>query len=85
MRGPLGLFPKVIRAGAGPHDLGPGNNTGDTLPELMVQSDAEPTMSDEDYGKQWALVTDDTGLRPGVVVRNTPYVCLFRALLFFPL
>ena len=83
MRGPLGLFPKVIRAGAGSHDLGPGDNAGDTFPELMAQSDAEPTMSDdEDYGDQWALVTDDTGLRPDIVVRNTPYVCLFRALLF---
>ena len=83
MRGPLGLFPKVIRAGAGPHDLGPGDNTGDTFPELMAQSDTEPTMSDdEDYGEQWALVTDDTGLRPDIVVRNTPYVWSFRALLF---
>ena len=33
-RGPLRLFPKVIRAGAGPHDLGPGDNTGDTFPAL---------------------------------------------------
>ena len=82
MRGPLGLFPKVIRAGAGPHDLGPGDNTGGAFPELMVQSDAELMTSDEeDYGEQWALVTDDTGLRPDTVIRNTPYVWLFRALL----
>ena len=81
-RGPLALFPKVIRAGAGPHDLGPGDNAGDAFPELMVQSDAEPMMSDEDYGERWAPVTDDAGLRPDIVVRNTPYVCLFRALLF---
>jgi len=83
MRGPLGLFPKVIRAGAGPHDLGPGDNTGGAFPELMVQSDAEFMTSDEeDYGEQWALMTDDTGLQPDIVVRNTPHVCLFRALSF---
>ena len=83
MRGPLRLFPKVIRAGAGPHDLGPGDNTGDALPELMVQSDAELTTSDdEDYGGQLALVTDDTGLRPDIVIRNTPHVWFFRALSF---
>ena len=58
-RGPLRLFPKVIRAGAGPHDLGPGDNAGDTLPELVAQSDAELT---------------DTDLEPDIVVRNTPYV-----------
>ena len=58
-RGPLRLFPKVIRAGAGPHDLGPGDNAGDTSPELIVQSDAELT---------------DTDLEPDIVVRNTPYV-----------
>ena len=36
-------FPKVIRAGAGPHDLGPGDNAGGTFPELVVRSGPEPT------------------------------------------
>ena len=49
---------------------------------MMVQSDAELTMSDEDYGEQWAPMTDDAGLQLDIIVRNTPYVCLFRALLF---
>ena len=44
----LMFFPKVIRAGAGPHDLGPGENRGNTFPELTVRSDAEPMSSDED-------------------------------------
>ena len=58
-RVPFGLFPKVIRAGAGPHDLGPGDNAGGTFPELVVDPDTEPT--------------DNTG--HGLdVVRNTPYV-----------
>ena len=42
-RRPLRLFPKVIRAGAGPHDLDPGDNSGDAFPDLMVQPDPEPT------------------------------------------
>ena len=59
-RGPLWLFPKVIRAGAGPHDLGPGDNTGGTFPALVAQSDTE--------------MTDDFGVEPDVVIRNTPNV-----------
>ena len=34
------MFPKVIKAGAGPHDCGSGNNHDGTLPEL-VRSDAD--------------------------------------------
>jgi hypothetical protein len=34
------MFPKVIKAGAGPHDCGSGNNHNETLPEL-VQSDTD--------------------------------------------
>ena len=71
----MAMFPKVIRAGAGPHDLGPGSNRGDTFPELVVESDAEPTTSgDEDPGGQWALTTDDTGSESDSVIRNTPFV-----------
>ena len=69
------MFPKVIRAGAGPHDLGSGDNRGDTFPELTVHSDAESAMdADEDPGGQWSLDTDDAGSEPDIVVRNTPYV-----------
>jgi len=86
-RGPFKLFPKVIRASAGPHDLGPGDNTGGTFPELMVQSNAELTLSDnEDYGEQWAPTTENTDLQADIVVRNTPYVwflpCAVSALIF---
>lgn len=83
-RGPLRLFPKVIRAGAGPHDLGPGDNTGDTLPELMVQSEAEATLSDDDdHVGRWTPTTDDIGPQPDAVVRNTPYVWSLSCA-FFP-
>ena len=32
------MFPKVIKAAAGPHDLDSGDDYDETLPELMVQS-----------------------------------------------
>ena len=74
-RGPFGLFPEVIQAGAGPHDLGPGDNTRDNFPELTVQSGAGPiTSDDEDYGGQWTPTADNTSLQPDTVIRNTPYV-----------
>ena len=31
------IFPRVIRAAAGPHDLGSGNNYDEALPELTAQ------------------------------------------------
>ena len=66
MRSRKWMPPKVIRAGAGPHDLCSGDNRGGTLPELMVQPDAELTMINDE---------DDTDDEPNAVVRNTPYVC----------
>lgn len=72
-RGPL--FPKVLKASAGPHDLGPGDSSGKTLPELFVQSSAEHIMSgDEDFGGQWSPA-DGAESEPDIVVRNTLYVC----------
>lgn len=68
------MFPKVIQAGAGPHNLGSGDNRGDTFPELTVQPDVElTTSSDEDF-RQWDPTTDDAGFEPDIVVHNTPYV-----------
>ena len=41
----------------------------------MAQSDAEPTLSDnEDYGAQWAPTADITDLQTDIVVHNMPYV-----------
>ena len=42
-REPSRLFPKVIRAGARPHDPGPRDNTSGAFSNLMVQPDLEPT------------------------------------------
>ena len=67
--------PKVIRAGAGPHDFGSGDNRGDAFQELTTQSDTEPTMDgDGDLEGQSELTTDDTDFESVVVIRNTPYV-----------
>jgi len=56
------IFPKVVRAGAGPHDLGSGDNRGDTFPELTVQYDSGDTKNDdEDLGRQLVPTADDTG------------------------
>ena len=35
------MFPKLIKAAAGPHDLGSGNNYDETSPELMLESDSD--------------------------------------------
>ena len=76
----LPMFPKVIRAGAGPHDLGSGDNRGDALPELAAQYDGEHTESgDEDLGRQWDPTTDDTSSGPNIVVRYVWFLLFFSA------
>lgn len=71
------MFPEVIRAGAGPHDLGSGDNEGETFPELTAGTDSEPTTSDAgDLGGQ---PIDDADAEPDVVVRNMPLVWLRHA------
>ena len=50
----------VIRAAAGPHNLGPGDDTGRTFPELMARLNIEDA--------------DDTNLEPDTVIHNTPSV-----------
>ena len=37
MRKRVLIFPKIMKAAAGPHDLGPGSNYDETLPELTMQ------------------------------------------------
>jgi hypothetical protein len=78
MRKRMGFFPMLIRAAAGPHDLGPGNNHDNTFPELMARQDPipgheveGPTSGDEERD----LIADDTHSDLGVVVHNVPDVC----------
>ena len=84
MRLELGFLPRVIRAGAGPHDLGSGETEGNTFPELTARVDAEPMGGDDDPGEQWDSATDGTGSELDMVVRNVPYVCPLYVLPFPP-
>jgi len=78
----LPMFPKVIRAGAGPHDLGSGDNRGDAFPDLAAQYDVERIESDDEgLGREWGPTTDNAGSGSTIIVRNPPYV---RFLLSFP-
>ncbi|KAF9644731.1 hypothetical protein BDM02DRAFT_3174168 [Thelephora ganbajun] len=63
------IFSKTVlmRAGAGPHDLGSGDNRGDAYPELTVQHGSEPTTSSdvvvrstpyEEESESWYAIAD---------------------------
>ena len=77
MRLELGLFPRVIRAGAGPHELGSGESRETTPPELTVWSDAEAMGGDEDSVGQWDPATNNPRSELDMVIRNVPYVRRF--------
>ena len=84
------ILPKVIRGGAGPHDLGSGDNRGDTLPELMTRvSVGSTTSGDEDLEGQLDIATDNTYSELGVIVLDGSYVwflqCPFIPTLTFAL
>ena len=68
------MFPKVMKASAGPHDLGPGNNRGETFPELVVQSSSDSaTMPDDSLTNPPTSASDNESLLE--VVHNIPSVC----------
>ena len=50
------VFPTVIKAAAGPHDLGPGGRDDDELPEVEMQFDSQ-----EDLDTATSLLDDDGG------------------------
>ena len=77
MRKRMGFYPTVLRASAGPHDLGSGNNHDNTFPELMVQRDTTPDDELDDpmnRDEGWDPIALDSGSNQDAVVRNTPYV-----------
>jgi len=59
MRRRMGFYPMVMRAAAGPRDLGSGDNRGDTFPELIARQ--HPAAA-------------DAGSDQDIVIHNTPYV-----------
>ena len=71
------MFPKVIKGAAGPHDLGPGNNRGETFPELVVQSSLNPGTAPDGSGGSLTdspcSASDHGSLLE--VVHNIPSVC----------
>lgn len=50
------MFPKVIKAAAGPHNLGSGSNYDESLPELMAQSSSSSGTGLDSSG---GYMTDD--------------------------
>ena len=79
MRWRMSIFPKVIRAGAGPHDLGSGDNMEDAFQELTIQPDVAGTTGSAD-GLEGppGLTADDGGSEREIFVRNTPSVRFLR-------
>ena len=71
------IFPKVIKGAAGPHDLGPGNNRGETFPELVVQSNLNPSTASNRSGSSLTGSPSSASDRGSwlEVVHNIPSVC----------
>lgn len=72
MRKRMGFIPRVMRAAAGPDDLGSGQNHDGTFPELAVH-DTEPDATNG-HERQNSNSGDD-GSERKVVVSNVPDVC----------
>ena len=73
------MFPKVIKAAAGPHDFGSGNNSNEALPELPVQLGSDPDPNADDSGDPTAddsnsSTSDDPELE---LYHNASSVCWF--------
>ena len=77
MRKRAGVFPTVIRAAAGPHDLGPGGRDDEELPEVEARSssDSDTTFSPQDVGgdddRSSATRIDSES---DIIVHNTTFV-----------
>ena len=75
------MFPIVIRAAAGPHDLGPGGHNNEELPKVEAQSDSDSdsdtvsSLWDEDGDDDRSSVTSINS-ESDIVIRNTTSVRL---------
>lgn len=65
------MFPKVIRAAAGPHDFGPRNNPDEIPPELTVQSNS-------DVGNEFDEGNNSTIDHPGLVAGDDSELEIFH-------
>ena len=83
------IFPTVIKAGAGPHNLGSGERRADAFPELTVNPDAEPMSGGQDPQGYLDSATDGPRSELDVATPEIPYVRFFSnptvsALIFVP-
>ena len=75
MRRWMGLFPTLIRAAAGPHDLGPRYNHDGTFQESMARQDPLPNHEDDPMGGgEQDQIAADAHSGTNVVVYNGPDV-----------
>ena len=82
-KGGTSRIPRVLRGGAGPHDLGSGDNQGGAFPELTVQSSAQPTIGiDEDTGRPLGLPAGDASSGSSGVIKGRVYVWSLLCFLF---
>ena len=84
MRKRLGI-PKIIKAGAGPHDLGPGDREDERSPEVEAKSPSDScsddvsSLCDGDGDNDKSSVTSIES-EPDIVVHNTTAVHPFQCL-----
>jgi len=82
------LFPTVIRAAVGPHDLGPGARNNEELPEVEAQSDSASDSNivssvwDEGEDHDMSFVTS-IGSESDIVIHNMVSVRLTRLPAYF--
>ena len=70
------MFPKVIKAGAGPHDCGSGNNPDETFPELGQSGTNFYTESDSDEDSTTDCSSSATSHESELeLFRNVSLVC----------
>lgn len=72
------MFPKLIKAAAGPHDLGSGGNHHGTPPELMVQSGSDSDIESDSSGDSTTDYSNSVASHEldYKVVHNVSSVCL---------
>jgi len=78
MRKRLGI-PKVIKAGAGPHDLGPGGREDSGSPKVEARSPSDSgsdfmPSSNENYGSNGGSPVTSIESEPDIVIHNTTAV-----------
>lgn len=72
------MFPKFMKAAAGPHDFGSGNNHNETLPELSVESGSDPD-PDSDNSRDPMTGDSSSGVSELELCHNVSSVCRFSS------